>query len=123
MRSTDSRPPSATTAVSVATQESGYIRHHYHVGPVGAVQRATEQVVKHKPRPQNVGLRPLINEPLKHGIKTTEVDPFDRSFSVLPLHRFVRQLSGNLPLQSNGPTLIATEITDFVINPPAWAGI
>ena len=47
------------TAVSVANQESGYIRHHYHVGPVGEAQRAAEQVVEHKARPQDVGLRPL----------------------------------------------------------------
>ena len=47
------------TAVSVANQESGYIRHHYHVGPVGEAQRAAEQVVERKARPQDVGLRPL----------------------------------------------------------------
>ena len=47
------------TAVSVANQESGYIRHHYHVGPVGEAQKASEQVVEHKARPQDVGLRPL----------------------------------------------------------------
>ena len=47
------------TAVSVANQESGYIRHHYHVGHVGEAQRAAEQVVEHKARPQDVGLRPL----------------------------------------------------------------
>ncbi len=47
------------TAVSVANQESGYIRHHYHVGPVGEAQKTSEQVVEHKARPQDVGLRPL----------------------------------------------------------------
>ena len=47
------------TAVSVANQESGYIRHHYHVGPVGDAQRAAEQVVERKARPQDIGLRPL----------------------------------------------------------------
>ena len=47
------------TAVSVGNQESGYIRHHYHVGPVGEAQRAAEQVVERKARPQDVGLRPL----------------------------------------------------------------
>ena len=47
------------TAVSVANQESGHIRHHYHVGPVGEAQKASEQVVEHKARPQDVGLRPL----------------------------------------------------------------
>ena len=47
------------TAVSVANQESGHIRHHYHVGPVGEAQRAAEQVVERKARPQDVGLRPL----------------------------------------------------------------
>ena len=47
------------TAVSVANQESGYIRHHYHVGPVGEAQRAAEQVIERKARPQDVGLRPL----------------------------------------------------------------
>ena len=47
------------TAVSVANQESGYIRHHYHVGPVGEAQRAAEQVVERKARPQDMGLRPL----------------------------------------------------------------
>ena len=47
------------TAVSVANQESGYIRHHYHVGPVGEAQKAAEQVVERKARPQDVGLRPL----------------------------------------------------------------
>ena len=47
------------TAVSVANQESGHIRHHYHVGPVGEAQKAAEQVVEHKARPQDVGLRPL----------------------------------------------------------------
>ena len=47
------------TAVSVANQASGYIRHHYHVGPVGEAQRAAEQVVERKARPQDVGLRPL----------------------------------------------------------------
>ena len=47
------------TAVSVANQESGYIRHHYHVGPVGDAQRAAEQVVERKARPQDVGLHPL----------------------------------------------------------------
>ena len=47
------------TAVSVANQESGYIRHHYHVGPVGEAQRAAEQVVERKARPLDVGLRPL----------------------------------------------------------------
>ena len=47
------------TAVSVANQESGHIRHHYHVGPVGEAQRAAEQVVDRKTRPQDVGLRPL----------------------------------------------------------------
>ena len=47
------------TAVSVANQESGYIRHHYHVGPVGEAQKASEQVVEHEARPQDVGLRPL----------------------------------------------------------------
>ena len=47
------------TAVSVANQESGYIRHHYHVGPVGEAQKASEQVVERKARPQDVGLRPL----------------------------------------------------------------
>ena len=47
------------TAVSVANQESGYIRHHYHVGPVGEAQIAAEQVVERKARPQDVGLRPL----------------------------------------------------------------
>ena len=47
------------TAVSVANQESGYIRHHYHVGPVGEAQKAAEQVVERKARPQDVGLQPL----------------------------------------------------------------
>ena len=47
------------TAVSVANQETGYIRHHYHVGPVGEAQKAAEQVVERKARPQDVGLRPL----------------------------------------------------------------
>ena len=47
------------TAVSVANQETGYIRHHYHVGPVGEAQKAAEQVVEHKARPQDVGLLPL----------------------------------------------------------------
>lgn len=47
------------TAVSVANQESGHIRHHYHVGPVGEAQRAAEQVVERKARPQDVGLCPL----------------------------------------------------------------
>ena len=47
------------TAVSVANQESGHIRHHYHVGSVGEAQRAAEQVVERKARPQDVGLRPL----------------------------------------------------------------
>ena len=54
-------PPqeAVATAVSVANQESGYIRHHYHVGPVGEAQRAAEQVVERAARPQDVGLRPL----------------------------------------------------------------
>ena len=47
------------TAVSVASQESGYIRHHYHVGHVGEAQRAAEQVVERKARPHDVGLHPL----------------------------------------------------------------
>ena len=47
------------TAVSVANQESGYIRHHYHVGPVGEAQKAAEQVVERNARPQDVGLQPL----------------------------------------------------------------
>ena len=47
------------TAVSVANQESGYIRHHYHVGPAGEAQKAAEQVVERKARPQDVGLHPL----------------------------------------------------------------
>ena len=37
------------TAVSVANQESGYIRHHYHVGPGGEAQKAAEQVVAQGP--------------------------------------------------------------------------
>ena len=47
------------TAVSMANQETGYIRHHYHVGPEGEAQKASEQVVENKVRPQDVGLRPL----------------------------------------------------------------
>ena len=47
------------TAVSVANQESGHIRHHYHVGPAGEAQKAAEQVVERKARPQDVGLHPL----------------------------------------------------------------
>ena len=47
------------TAVSVANQESGYIRHHYHVGSVGEAQRAAERVIERKARPLDVGLRPL----------------------------------------------------------------
>ena len=47
------------TAVSLANQESGYIRHHYHVGPVGEAQKAAEQVVERNARPRDVGLRPL----------------------------------------------------------------
>lgn len=47
------------TAVSVANQESGHIRHHYHVGPVGEAQKAAEQVVERRASPQDVGLHPL----------------------------------------------------------------
>ena len=60
------------TAVSVANQGSGYIRHHYHVGPVGEAQKAAEQVVEHKARPQDVGLHPL-NELQKRVSEVTAV--------------------------------------------------